>query len=729
VSALVASLLDSQPPADLVADIMNRTDGVPLLVEEVLDAHLRAGSVEVDATGTKFRAGAITVPKTVREMVEARLERMSGVHRDAIIAGAVIGDFDPELMAAVVADPTTVAGALDAGRRAGLLEMTAASVVFRHAIIRDAVLETAVPPTVTALHLRVVQVLDDEGRDRVDAQRWERRALHLAAVGEDDAASLLLARAATVRVDEHALLGAERLAHRARDLARTPATRAAATDALARALTAQGRWAEALDVDRATVADHGDSPSRRYRMALAALEVGRPELADEYIARAATAGDASPSLRVLAGRAAIVVGDADAALAHAVAVLGDPNADVDDRLAAVELQGRAFDFLGRRDEAIAAWSRQADDARRNGRTQAYLRAVVLLGKLEIFAGEEPVRLYEAVELAHAAGAFVELAWAQENLAIGLALTGRSDEALAVLAEAVPRARELQLDQLAYLLVAQAGVESARTADIEHLCREAEAISPTPDLQLHSFSLRGEIALRTGRYADAVLWLRRATELVQAMPGVVPIDSPCWLVWALAAAGEDDEAARALEHALGMPDLARWHGRPIVAAAAAALLAGDADGVDAAIASASGRMPLDVALMKVLAAERIDGPARTRWLRAALDAYEANGVEMMVDRVRSALRAAGGKVPRRRRASASVPESLAARGVTAREAEVLALVVAGRSNAEIAAQLFVSARTVETHVSSLLTKLDVRTRAQLTAREAVLAREGGADTEP
>jgi DNA-binding NarL/FixJ family response regulator len=51
-----------------------------------------------------------------------------------------------------------------------------------------------------------------------------------------------------------------------------------------------------------------------------------------------------------------------------------------------------------------------------------------------------------------------------------------------------------------------------------------------------------------------------------------------------------------------------------------------------------------------------------------------------------------------------------------------LVVEGCSNSEIAARLFVSVRTVESHVSSLLAKLDVRTRAQLTAREAALLRE-------
>src|SRR5215471_8911284 len=70
----------------------------------------------------------------------------------------------------------------------------------------------------------------------------------------------------------------------------------------------------------------------------------------------------------------------------------------------------------------------------------------------------------------------------------------------------------------------------------------------------------------------------------------------------------------------------------------------------------------------------------------------------------------------------VSRQAATMGISAREAEVLALVGEHRSNAEIAAQLFISVRTVETHVSSLLRKLGVPDRRALAAAAGEPARD-------
>jgi DNA-binding CsgD family transcriptional regulator/tetratricopeptide (TPR) repeat protein len=715
VADLVAALLDAHPPDELVQDIVDRTDGVPLLVEEVVLAHVRAGTVAVHDGATTWRDGDATVPRTIRELIDARLGGLDPKHRRVIVAGAVVGDFAPALMVEVAeADDTVVSDALAAAVRTGLLETSAGAIAFRHAIIREAVLEATVPHVVDTMHRRAAAALDSPSADLItDVARLERRAGHLRAVGAADEAAQALISVALAQVTSLSLLAAEQAARGAMSLARSPTAREEAADALARSLARQGRWREALEVDTATTAEHGASPSREGRMAECAVELGRPEVAEKILAAASDAGPLTLGMRITSGRAALVRGDAKRALDIARTVYGDPTSDEDLKLASLDLEGRAHDFLGDREEAKAAWERQAREALATGRTQAQLRAVVQLGKVELFAGEPPNRLHEAVALAREVGALVELGWAQENLAIALGIQGDVPAAMKVLDEAVATCRALRLDQLAYVLIGQAATSSYATNEgVEETLAEAEALMDTADLRLHTSSIRADIAFRAGRYDEALAWLDVTREILQTLPGAVPVDSLCWRVWALAATGQFDAARQALAEASQMPDLARWYGRPVVLAAASALLDGDEDGVDRAIAAASGRMPMDVALMRLLGAEIIRGPARVRWLREALDVYQAAGAPLAADRVRQALRDAGGPVPRRRRAQAPVPDALAAAGVTARESEVLRLLGEGLPNAEIANRLYVSVRTVEAHVSSLLAKLGARNRAQL-----------------
>ena len=81
------------------------------------------------------------------------------------------------------------------------------------------------------------------------------------------------------------------------------------------------------------------------------------------------------------------------------------------------------------------------------------------------------------------------------------------------------------------------------------------------------------------------------------------------------------------------------------------------------------------------------------LRAALATFERLGARPDADRARELL--------------ADRPDG--ASGLSPREIEVLRLIVDGRTNAEIAAELYLSERTVHRHVSSILTKLGVRSR--------------------
>lgn len=138
-------------------------------------------------------------------------------------------------------------------------------------------------------------------------------------------------------------------------------------------------------------------------------------------------------------------------------------------------------------------------------------------------------------------------------------------------------------------------------------------------------------------------------------------------------------------------------------------ADDADIVAALQAGARGYLTKD--------AGRAELAAAIRAVAAGQSTFSAPVRDVLLGRI-GAAGAAGASAAE---LSGSVPdpvseEALAERfpALTGREREVYALVLQGRSNAEIAAALFVGVATVKTHINALFAKLGVRDRAQAIA---------------
>lgn len=124
---------------------------------------------------------------------------------------------------------------------------------------------------------------------------------------------------------------------------------------------------------------------------------------------------------------------------------------------------------------------------------------------------------------------------------------------------------------------------------------------------------------------------------------------------------------------------------------------------------AGHRRLEAARTRLLLGERLRRLGRRVAAREALDAalavFETQGCRPWVTRCRSELQACGVRAP-------GAPLDPEREPLTAQEEQIAAAVAAGQSNREAAAALFVSTKTVETHLTRIYRKLGVRTRTEL-----------------
>ncbi len=228
--------------------------------------------------------------------------------------------------------------------------------------------------------------------------------------------------------------------------------------------------------------------------------------------------------------------------------------------------------------------------------------------------------------------------------------------------------------------------------------------------------RALLAERAGSYGEAVGILSMAID-----PDVAQLMSNrSTLLPALARGAFElaDEATLAAAVSTAQQEAEQWQ-LPVKIAIAdqcRGLMTGDPDPVLAAADyfRAAGRL-LDHGLAledaAVLAARRDDLASARQALAGAMAAYQALGAEWDIQRASARLRSLG--IRRRRSADSGRPVS-GWGALTPTEVKVVGLVAGGRSNPDIAAELFLSRNTVQTHVSHILAKLGAQSRVEIAA---------------
>jgi class 3 adenylate cyclase/predicted ATPase len=167
VEAMIDRVVGSKVlPANIQRDIIERTDGIPLFIEEMTKAVLEAKSEdEAQQTAAAIPSSALAVPASLHASLMARLDRL-GPAKEVAQIGAVIGrEFSHALLAAVVRKPETqLQSALDRLVEAGLLFRQGvepqASYLFKHALVQDAAYGTLLREPRRELHARIADALE-----------------------------------------------------------------------------------------------------------------------------------------------------------------------------------------------------------------------------------------------------------------------------------------------------------------------------------------------------------------------------------------------------------------------------------------------------------------------------------------------------------------------------------------------------------------------------------------
>ena len=227
IGAMIERMIGNQGLSDDIRqNIIERTDGIPLFVEEMTKAVLETESEAAAAQAISIApAPAITVPASLHASLMSRLDRLGPAKEIAQIGAAIGREFSHGLLAAVAGRTTNELNwALTQLIEAGLLLRQGvppdATYVFKHALVQDSAYSTLLRQPRRALHARIAKTFEDQFREVAEIQP-ELLARHFTEAGLVEKAAALWGKAAQRSLERSAMVEAVVQFTTARDLVAT----------------------------------------------------------------------------------------------------------------------------------------------------------------------------------------------------------------------------------------------------------------------------------------------------------------------------------------------------------------------------------------------------------------------------------------------------------------------------------------------------------------------------
>jgi DNA-binding CsgD family transcriptional regulator len=736
VADLVAALAGGKPDGDLL-ELAAGAAGNPLYLTELVAALIRGSRVSVTEAGVAELASG-SAPESLSAAIADRLGFVAGPVREVLRAAALLGmDFAvPDLAVVLDRGVPDLIPAVDEARAAGVLAVSGTCLAFRHPLIRAALYDEMQAPVRAAWHADAGRALAQAGAppDRVARQL-------LRAIGEagDTAGPIAewmldwLVRSSDHLVSQAPGVAAELLGRAVEGSRADSARRGWLASRLADALYRIGDRARAEQVAHHSL-EHATEPDvlvdLHWTLAqcrgLAGMSAESMATLDRALESPGLSARHRGRLLVMAARTHGNLGEFDSANRVATSALAAATEAADNwamgwallvMAGTVTMQGQVTDALRLYDRALSVT--QTDPALTDLRLLLQINKAVTLGNLDLY-DEALTVARQARQLADQVGTTIRRAQARSALGQLLFETGAWDKALA---EVAVLSEDLKEGAAACCDLGIAAVISFHRGDPAAARKHLDASTPH--------------ATRLGQRLIGPLVLARSLHREQdgALGGA--------LAALMEAFGDTEEVeefedllADAVRLALLTGDLSTAESLAGRADAVAArshiphrqanslycrgLLDHDASMLlDAAERYGQAGRPLYRAkALDAAASEFVDGgdreQARTAFTEA-VEVYGALGAAADVARVKAAFRVHGirrGPRDKHRRARSGWDS------LTSTEITIASFVQEGLSNPQIAARLQLSRRTIATHVSHILKKLDVRSRTDI-ARESAL----------